>query len=491
MYEQLIVLLNLIGAGAAVSIIGGVMLRFSRHPIPRDMALLLIGLVSLGLFNCVSNFLEWSQITDALDYLEDFTQLLEPMLFGNIFYAFFMFLSRRDVEESEAKYRLLVENQSDMVVRTDADGRFLFVSPSYCRTFGKSEQELLGQSFIPLVHPDDLPTTLERMQQLNRPPHICYVEQRANTVNGWRWLFWADKAIVDKKGHIEAIVAVGRDITEMKKAQEDRELLLHVLEMKNKELESIVYAASHDMRTPLVNIRGFGGELRKACESLEAAVGRHADTKLTEALSPLLEQVNESLYFIDAGAAKMQALIDGLLEISRIGTASLRVQPLEMNRILKHIVSSMHFQIQQAGATVTVETLPSCQADARLINQVFTNLLDNALKYRDPQRPPEIHISGHRDGTMCVYRVADNGIGIAPEHQHKIFEIFYRLNAQDKTNGEGLGLSIVLRILDRLGGAIEVESELGRGSTFVVLVPAAAEGNPSPEPSRIDGSGPG
>jgi PAS domain S-box-containing protein len=479
MLDGLIVLLNLLGAAAALCLIGMVVRRFSRQTVPRDAALLLGGLGVLGLFNCLSNALQWSHLATAQDTMEDFLQLLEPMLFGNLFYAYFMYLSRRDIEQSEAKYRLLVENQSDMVIRTDAEGRFLFVSPSYCRTFGKSEQDLLGRSFEPLVHPDDLPTTLEQMEQLKTYPHTCYIEQRAKTVNGWRWLFWADKAIVDDQGNIQAIVGVGRDITEMKKVQQDRELLLHVLEMKNKELESIVYAASHDMRTPLVNIRGFAGELQNACTALQQTVRQAGDKTLAEALAPIAEQINESLYFINAGAAKMQALIDGLLEISRIGTASVRIQPLEMNRMLKHIVSSMHYQIQQAGATVTVESLPSCLGDAGLLSRVFTNLLDNALKYRDPDRPPQIRISASRDGNRCIYRVEDNGIGIAPEHRQKIFEIFYRLNARDKADGEGLGLSLVLRILDRLGGTIHVDSEPGKGSTFILSLPAAENEPPT------------
>jgi PAS domain S-box-containing protein len=473
MINQLIAGFNVIGAAMALFAIGTIGFRFKLRPIPKDMSFLVLALLSLGAFNCISNIFEWAGISSVLDYLEDFFRLIEPMLFGNIFYAFFMHLSRQDVEESEQKYRLLVENQSDMVIRTDAEGSFLFVSPSYCRTFGKTEEELLGRSFIPMVHPDDLATTLERMQILKEPPYTCYVEQRSKTIRGWRWLAWADKAILDASGNIEAIVAVGRDITDRKNAEDEKELLLRVLEVKNKELESIVYAASHDLRSPLVNIRGFGGELKLACKSLEETVASEGNADLKAKLAPMQSDIAESLYFIDASAAKMQALIDGLLEISRIGTTSMMVQPLEMNRILKHIVSSMNYQIQQAGAAVTVEPLPSCRADARMINQVFSNLLDNALKYRDPERPAEIAISGTQDGEVCVYRVKDNGIGIAPEHQKKIFEVFYRLNPGSNGSGEGLGLSIVMRILDRLGGTIQLESQAGKGSTFIVTVPAA------------------
>lgn len=127
---------------------------------------------------------------------------------------------RKEVEEalynSEEKYRLLVENQNDLVVKVDNDGRFLFVSPSYCKMFGKSESELIGKKFIPLVHEDDRAATLEEMKKLNNPPYFCKVEQRARTKDGWRWLEWSNNAVVDDKGNIEYIIGVGREITDRK-----------------------------------------------------------------------------------------------------------------------------------------------------------------------------------------------------------------------------------------------------------------------------------
>jgi PAS domain S-box-containing protein len=120
------------------------------------------------------------------------------------------------LRKSEENYRLLVENQNELVVKVDADGRFLFVNPAYCRTFGKSAEELLGKTFMPLVHKEDQASTAEAMESLHTPPHTAYVEQRAMTVAGWRWLAWSDRAIVDEKGRVEAIVGVGRDITDRK-----------------------------------------------------------------------------------------------------------------------------------------------------------------------------------------------------------------------------------------------------------------------------------
>ncbi|WP_449242515.1 PAS domain S-box protein [Desulfovibrio sp.] len=128
--------------------------------------------------------------------------------------------SLRDLSRSEADYRLLVENQSDLVVKVDTEGRFLYASPSYCRTFGKTEDELLGAAFMPLVHEEDLPATLAAMKSLFAPPHTAYMEQRAMTVDGWRWLAWNDSAVPAPDGTIREIVGVGRDITARKQAEE-------------------------------------------------------------------------------------------------------------------------------------------------------------------------------------------------------------------------------------------------------------------------------
>ena len=128
--------------------------------------------------------------------------------------------SVREVSESGEKYRLLIEHQTDLVVKVDLDGRFLYASPAYCRVFGKSEEELLRSTFKPLIHPEDLPGTEEAMRNLFVPPHTAYMEQRAMTADGWRWLAWNDSAVLGPDGKVQAIVGVGRDISERKQAEE-------------------------------------------------------------------------------------------------------------------------------------------------------------------------------------------------------------------------------------------------------------------------------
>ena len=247
-------------------------------------------------------------------------------------------------------------------------------------------------------------------------------------------------------------------------------MLAAELAAKNKDLETIVYVVSHDLRSPLLNVQGFGNALRRACEELKQCPAIEENPRARHLFET---DIARALRFIDAGVTKMDALLAGFLRFSRLGRVALQVQPLAMNKLISGIVETVKFEAEQAGAAIDLDRLPDCIGDPTLIGQVFSNLIDNAIKYREPARRCLIFITGELTAGQAIYRVRDNGIGIAPGHQPKVFELFYRLDP-GKTQGEGLGLAIAQRALDRQHGRLWLESCAGEGATFFVSLPAVA-----------------
>ena len=257
--------------------------------------------------------------------------------------------------------------------------------------------------------------------------------------------------------------------------EQEREKLLNTLEAKNEELQGIVFIATHDLKSPLVNINGFSAILNQNCKDVtDILKGLDLDDEVMQRIQPLTEEdIPQSLKFIAAGAAKMKMLLDGLLRVSRVGTVEIDIIPLNMNKMMQSITDTFAFQINEADVEVTVADLPACLGDAEQINQVFSNIIDNALKYLDPERKGFIKISGktHEKESICC--IEDNGIGIHSDHQSKAFQLFHRLNPDDATDGQGIGLTITKRALNRNSGWTWVESEPGKGSKFFVSLPTA------------------
>lgn len=247
------------------------------------------------------------------------------------------------------------------------------------------------------------------------------------------------------------------------------------LAAKNAENEMFVYSVSHDLRSPLVNLQGFSKELEKACRGLAelfADAGLPADAR-ARGNAILDGKVAKSVGFIQSAVMRLSNIIDALLRLSRAGRVDYRLEALDVGEIVGRVVRAAHGTIADRGATVTVGDLPPVRGDRTAIEQLFGNLIGNALTYLDPSRAGTIEVGAldAADGVR-TYFVRDNGLGIAEGHRHKIFQAFQRAHP-GVGSGEGLGLAIVARVAERHRGRVWVESRPGEGSTFYVSLPAA------------------
>ncbi len=383
--------------------------------------------------------------------------------------------AHQQLRASAEELQVILDSMPTAVWYKDTANRIIRANKAAAEFMGTKPEDLEGKAVHELFpkeadhyYEDDLEVIK------SGKPKWDIIEQMQVPSGEKRWVHTDKVPYRDEQGNIAGVIAFVTDITERKCAEEERERLMQALEARTKELQSIVYTASHDLQTPLVTVRGFGGQLTKYCEQLtnlakKKTTGKDVQRQI-EAL--LKEDIPEALKFINAGADKMRLLLEGLTRLSRIGTAAIDIQPISMNKLMKGVTRAMKFQIQDKGVSVTIGELPACLGDVSQIDQVFSNLLDNALKYLKPRRKGRIDISGRIENDMSIYCVEDNGIGVASEHQEKIFEIFYRLEPTGPA-GEGLGLTIVRRILDRHNGRIWAESQLGKGSCFFVSMPYA------------------
>jgi signal transduction histidine kinase len=242
----------------------------------------------------------------------------------------------------------------------------------------------------------------------------------------------------------------------------------------NEEIQRFAYIVSHDLRSPLVNVLGFTAELdvsRKTIRTfLENLFAKHPALRDEATWLAADEDLPEALDFIRKSTEKMDRLINSILALSRQGRRQLAPENLDMNAVADGVVSSLHQRAQDAGAKVVIEPLPPIESDRVAIEQILSNLVENAIKYLAPGRPGHVTISGRRLRQMVEIYVKDNGRGIAPADHERVFDLFRRAGAQDQP-GEGIGLANVRTLAYRLGGTISVESELDEGALFTLSLP--------------------
>jgi signal transduction histidine kinase len=240
----------------------------------------------------------------------------------------------------------------------------------------------------------------------------------------------------------------------------------------NDEIQRFAYIVSHDLRSPLVNIMGFTTEIESIKKDTfdQLAAMQEKDTEAARKALDLSKDFDESLVFIKSSIGKMDRLISSILKLSREGQRTFKAEYVSMDQLIKTLTDAVAHQAAEKDAEITVETLPPLKSDRLALEQIFSNLVDNALKYTRADRPGRIRIRGRVDNAQVVYEVEDNGRGIAPEDHQRVFDLFRRAGAQDQ-KGEGIGLAHTRALVRRLGGYMTLKSALGEGSTFIVTLP--------------------
>ena len=258
------------------------------------------------------------------------------------------------------------------------------------------------------------------------------------------------------------------------------------LSRANDEIQRFAYIVSHDLRSPLVNIMGFTAELEAATATIGGLIDRADETApglvTEEARNTAREDLPEAIGFIRTSTEKMDRLISAILKLSREGRRVIAPEPIDTGALVDTIRATLQHLIDDRGAELMVEdSLPGIVTDRLAIEQIFSNLVENAIKYLAPGRPGRIVVRGSRAGARVVFEIEDNGRGIDPRDHLRVFDLFRRSGSQDQP-GEGIGLAHVRALAYRLGGIIDVRSELGQGATFRLSLPAtfsAAQENPA------------
>lgn len=335
-----------------------------------------------------------------------------------------------------------------------------------CINFGAT-----SLAVVPIRYHDEITGAIHLVDP--RPAHFTpamveFLESMAPLIGEAIHRFGAEAELSRYRGRLEELVQqrtaelkaanaqLQTEIAERYRAQEALRLTAEELARSNRDLEQFAYVASHDLQEPLRAVAGY----------VELLQHRYPD-KLDAKGQQYIEGATD-------GAARMQKLIVDLLAFSCVGTQAKGFETADLKSALDTALTSLRVSIQETGARITSDSLPTLWVDAPQIAQVFQNLIGNAIKFRS-ELPPEIHVGAKKQPGRWLFSVRDNGIGIDPQYTDRIFLIFQRLHTRRQYSGTGIGLAICKRIVERHGGTIWVESQPEQGSTFYFTIPEKEE----------------
>jgi len=360
-------------------------------------------------------------------------------------------------EQTQAHLAAIVESSDDAIIGVTLDGIIVSWNRGAERLYGYTGEEVIGHStslLIPTYRAGERANLLERIRRQEEVEHFETVRVRKDGRE--MQVSLRISPVKDTKGSVIGASAIARDITRRKEVEEALAQRTEELARSNAELEQFASVASHDLQEPLRTVATFAQFLQ---ERYKGKLDAKAD---------------EFIDFMVDGVTRMQQLISDLLAYSRVGSRGKEFVPAGSAAILEQALKNLQAAVEESGAQVTHDLLPTVKCDPAQIVQVFQNLVGNSIKFRSAQ-PPCIHVAVERRPSEWVFSVKDNGIGIDPQYAERVFEIFQRLHTRREYPGTGVGLAIAEKIVQRHGGRIWVESKLRQGATFFFTLPVSDE----------------
>jgi PAS domain S-box-containing protein len=358
--------------------------------------------------------------------------------------------------ELSLKHQLLasvVEGTTDPIYVRDLEHRFTLVNSACSNVFGLSVNDVLGKSLRELLPNETYSAIALSDQEVVRANATRTVEEEAEIDGVTRTFLTTKGPYRDADQKTIGTLGIARDITERKKSEEHLVKMVGELKRSNDELQQFAYVASHDLQEPLRMVASYTQLLARRYQ------GR------------LDGDADEFIAYAVDGCNRMQGLIQDLLAYSRSGSDGKALREISGENALKEALGSLQASIQESGAVVTHDLLPTITTDDAQLALVFQNLVGNAIKYHGSE-VPHVHVSAAKNGgNEWIFSVRDNGMGIDPQYFERIFVLFQRLHGREEFEGTGIGLAICKKVLERLGGRIWVESQLEKGSTFYFALP--------------------
>ncbi|MCW6035101.1 AAA family ATPase [Spirulina subsalsa FACHB-351] len=421
----------------------------------------------------------YQDLEQAKQQVEDYSKTLEQKVKERT----------KALQISESRYRAIVEDQTDLICRFKKDGTLLFVNDAYCRYFGVERSQILSQSFVPIIHPEDREKVQDIIEALSSENPVISVEQRTlspehpDDPETVRWQQWINRVIINEQGEVVEYQGVGRDVTLQKKAAFELEKAKEVADAANRAKSEFLANMSHELRTPLNAILGFSQLLQRETEGLDHP------------------KVHEYIQIVNRSGEHLRDLINDILDMSKIeaGRLTLNQTDCDLSGLLRMLEDLFQLKAQQKGLALCMDCDPAIPplivVDQRKLRQVLINLLGNGIKFTvegEVRLGVMLEGASSADNLRLRFEVRDTGVGIGEEDLPMLFEPFVQTEVGRQSNsGTGLGLAISQQFVELMGGKITVQSRVGEGTVFEFTIPVLlAEGSlpvVSPVGQRIIG----